>query len=124
MSDNIELTVIVKPGDADADEIDRATRRLREELQELPIDSVSLASAGELPAGAKAADAIALGALTLSMAPVVVPALLDFLKGWMARKEGRTLIIRRKVGDAATEVEINAPLSESAIFELVERLTP
>ena len=77
-----------------------------------------------MPAGAKAGDAIALGALTLSLAPVVVPALLEYLKGWMSRKEGRSVVIRRKLGDAATEIEIKAPLSESAIFSLIERLAP
>jgi hypothetical protein len=124
MPDNIELTLLVAPGDSDPEALDRATRRLRTELQELPVDSVSLASGGASPAGAKAGDVIALGALTLSLAPVVVPALLDFLKGWLSRKEGRSVVIRKKLGDASTEIEIKAPLSESAIFDLVERLAP
>jgi hypothetical protein len=124
MPDNIELTLLVSASDADPDALDRATRHLRAELQDLPIDSASLATAGELPVGAKAGDAVALGALTLSLAPVVVPALIDFLKGWMARTEGRTVVIRTRLGDATTEVEIKAPLSESAIAALVERLTP
>ena len=124
MPDNIQLTLLVKPGDADQDELDLTTRRLCTELQDLPIDSVSLATAGELPAGAKAVDPVSIGALTLSLAPIVVPALIELLKSWMARKEGRTVVIRKKLGGAATEIEIKAPLSESAIAALVQRLSP
>ena len=91
MPDNIQLTLLVKPGDADQDELDLTTRRLCTELQDLPIDSVSLATAGDLPVGAKAVDPVSIGALTLSLAPIVVPALIELLKSWMARKEGRTV---------------------------------
>jgi len=122
--ENIQLTLFVKPSDADPEEVDLLTRRLRSELQDLPIDSVSLVSGGEVPAGAKAGDPVTLGALTLSLAPIVVPPLLEFLKGWISRKEGRRLVIRKKVGDASTEIEINAPLSESALSALVDQLSP
>lgn len=125
--DNIELTLLVNPtgtgAGEDLDELDDATRSLRAELAELPIDAVSLATAGEVPAGAKAGDAVALGTLTLTLAPIVVPALIEFLKSWMARKEGRTIVIRKKLGDAETNVEIKGPLSESAISAIVERLS-
>jgi len=67
---------------------------------------------------------VTLGALTLSLAPIVVPPLLEFIKGWISRKEGRRLVIRKKVGDASTEIEINAPLSESALSALVDQLSP
>lgn len=119
MADNIELTVLIGHRDADADELDRSTRRLRAEIQELPIDSASLLTS-ETPAGAKAGEAVTLGALVVSLAPVVVPALVDFLKSWMARKEGRTVILRTRGG---TEVEIKAPLSEAGIAKLVEQLS-
>ena len=124
MPDNIQLTLLVKPGDVDPDELDLTTRLLCTELQDLPIDSVSLATAGESPVGAKAGDPVSLGALTLSLAPIVIPSLIEFLKSWMTRKEGRTLVIRKKQGAAATEVEIKAPLSESAIAALVQQLSP
>jgi hypothetical protein len=118
MADHIELTLQVGQSDADPEDLDRATRRLRTELQELPIESASLV-AGETPAGAKSGDAITLGALAVSLAPVVVPAFVDFLKSWMARKEGRTIIVKRK----GTEIQIKAPLSEAAIAKLVEQLS-
>jgi hypothetical protein len=125
MAESIELTLLVKPAaDADPEELDHATRSLRAELQDLPIDSISLATAGEVPAGAKAGDAVAIGSLVLSLAPIVMPVLIDFLKSWIARKEGRLIVIRKKLGDAATEIEIKAPLSESTIAELVEQLSP
>src|SRR5262245_29802953 len=103
MSDNLELALQVGLADADSEELDLATRRLRAELQDLPIDSVSLVAA-ERPTGAKAGDAITLGALTMSLAPVVIPALLELLKSWMARKEGRSVVLRRKGDDRDTEI--------------------
>jgi hypothetical protein len=124
MSDSIELTLLVNRGESDAEERDRATRQLRTELQDLPVDTVSVPTSGKLPAGAKAGDALAVGALAVSLAPVFVPALVNFLKTWMTRKEGRSIVIRKKVGDTATEIEIKAPLSESAISELIERIAP
>jgi hypothetical protein len=124
MPDSIELTLLVNRGETDAEERDRATRLLRTELQDLPVDTVSVPTSGKLPAGAKAGDALAVGALAVSLAPVVVPSLVNFLRTWMTRKEGRSIVIRKKVGDTATEIEIKAPLSESAISELIERIAP
>jgi hypothetical protein len=55
----------------------------------------------------------------VTLAPVVVPALVDFLKTWMMRKEGRTILVKRK----GTEIQIKAPISEAAIAQLVEQLS-
>ena len=123
MADDIELTLLVGQPDADAEELDRTTRRLRTELKDLSVESVSLSTAGQLPAGAKAADPVTLGAITISLAPVVIPPLIEFLKSWMARKEGRTVVIRKKVGDTSTEIEIKSALSDSAIAALVKGLS-
>ena len=124
MADNIELTVLVGQPDADAEELDSTTRRLRTELKDLSVDSVSLATSGELPAGTKGGDPVTLGALTITLAPVIVPALVEFLKSWMARKEGRSVVIRKTVGGTSTEIEIKSALSDSAIAELVKGLSP
>jgi hypothetical protein len=124
MADDIELTLLVGQPDADAEELDRTTRRLRTELKDLSVESVSLSTAGQLPAGAKGADAVTLGALTISLAPVVIPPLIELLKSWMGRKEGRTVVIRKTVGDTSTEIEIKSALSDSAIAALVKGLSP
>ena len=82
-------------------------------------------AAGPAPAvGAKVGDPVTLGALTLSLAPIVIPAVLEFLKSWMGRKEGRSVVIRAKVGDSTTEIEIKAPISQAEISALVEQLSP
>ena len=124
LPDNVQLTLLVRPQDADLEELDETTRQLRTELQQLPVDAVSLA-AGPAPAvGAKVGDPVTLGALTLSLAPIVIPAVLEFLKSWMGRKEGRSVVIRAKVGDSTTEIEIKAPISQAEISALVEQLSP
>ena len=124
MADNIELTLFVGQPDADAEALDQATRRLRTELKDLSVDSVSLATEGQRPPGAKGGDPVTLGALTITLAPVIVPALIELLKSWMARKEGRTVVIRKTVGETSTEIEIKSALSDSAIAALVKGLSP
>jgi len=41
----------------------------------------------------------------------------------MGRKEGRSVVIRAKVGDSTTEIEIKAPISQAEISALVEQLS-
>lgn len=123
MADNLDFVLQIKPEDADDEEVDLATRRLYEELQELPIDQVSLGRGGDVPAGAKAGEFVALGTLTLSLAPVVVPALVELLKSWLGRKEGRSVVIRKKRGNTSTEIEIKAGLSEASIAALLKDLS-
>jgi hypothetical protein len=123
MAESVQLTLFVGSVDGDPEELDRSTRRLRTELQDLSVDSVSLETSGDLPAGAKGADPATLGTLAVSLAPAVVPALIGLLKHWMTRKEGRTVVIRKKRGSTSTEIEIKAPLSESDLAALVKRLT-
>ena len=120
MSDNLELLLVVKQEGEDSE---AATQGLRSELQRLAIDQVSLAPTGPLPSGAKAVDPVTLGALAVSLAPVVIPPLIELLKSWMARKEGRSVVIRKKVGDVSTEIEIKSPLSDESLAALVKQLS-
>ena len=124
MPQNVQLTLLVQPQEADLEQLDETTRLLRTELAQLPVDSVSLAPGAAPPVGAKLGDPVTLGALTLTLAPIVIPAILEFLKSWMGRKEGRSVVIRTKVGDSTTEIEIKAPISQAEISALVERLAP
>ena len=123
MPDIVELELVVRPMDGDPDQIDQVTQRLAAELRELPVETVAPLVGGSAPSGAKAGDVATLGALALSLAPVVVPALVEFLKAWIGRKEGRTVVIRTRVGTTSAEVEIKSPMSEAEIATLVEQLS-
>jgi hypothetical protein len=108
----VELLVSLSDTPADSEEIDAETRQLRRRLAELDVDSVQLASGGAVPAGAKSAEAVALGTLLVTLLPATLPKVLELLQSWMLRNTGRTIKIRASAGDKTVEVEY-APGSTS-----------
>ncbi|MEU8632656.1 hypothetical protein AB0C38_10835 [Amycolatopsis sp. NPDC048633] len=82
----VRLEVEDEDGD---EELDRLARRLRAELGELDVDV--LAVAGDLPAGAKAADPVTIGSLVVafSAAGGVFPGVLETLREWLGRQAGK-----------------------------------
>lgn len=105
------VQVFVSIGDAasgDVDQVDAETRRLRREMAELDVESVEIPSAGEAPAGAKAGELAALGSLLVTLAPAVVPKVLEFLQSWALRGSGRTVKVRVTSGDRSVDVELSA----------------
>ncbi len=125
-SDRItNLTLQIDVGqDADADELDRATRQLRGEIQELGVESAELAKTTNAPAGTKSVEAVTLGALAISVLPAVLPKLIEFLQAWSMRGESRSIKIKTQVGDRAVEVEYSPKtMSQAELKSLVETLT-
>jgi len=110
--------------DADPDELDLRTCQLREELQDLVIESVGPLKTGEVPEGAKAVEAVTLGALALAVLPVFMPKLVEFLQSWVNRAEYRKIKVKTQVGDRSIELEY-APenLSTKELKRLVSTLT-
>jgi hypothetical protein len=66
-SAQLELSVDAGPG-LGADELERLTGSLRAELLELDVDSVERAKQGPAPDGARALDALVVGALVVRFA--------------------------------------------------------
>jgi hypothetical protein len=121
----VDLAVSIEPDAAwDPDQIDALTRRLRQQLLEFDVDSVKLASAGEIPAGAKSAEAIALGTVLVTVAPAVLPKIVDFLQAWMLRGAGTTVKIRAAAGDKSFDVEYSpGATSEAELNRLLQTLS-
>jgi hypothetical protein len=117
----VSLVVTVGDGTANDDEIDRVTRRLRQQLSELDVEGVKLGPGGRVPAGAKALDPVAAGTLVVTLLPAVVPKVVDFLRAWMLRDAGRTVKIRAASGDRSFDIEY-APgvTSEDDVRRLLE----
>ena len=65
--------------DADADELDDATGRLREELLELDVEAVERPAAGPAPPGSRGLEIAALGTLLVSLAHDALPVVLATL---------------------------------------------
>ena len=119
------VQLLVSIGDAASGDLDRAdeeARRLRSELQEFDVESVEIPSAGAVPAGAKSAEALALGSVLVTLLPGVVPKLIEFLQSWALRGTGRTIKIRVTSGDRTVDVEAGTG-SEREVKELLATIS-
>jgi hypothetical protein len=99
-----ELMIQIASDEADASELDAATRRLRAELQAVEGCDISQAST-VVPMGAKAGDAISLGQLVLSLVGSggIAVTLISVLRDWLTRHKDFKLKIKR----GATEIELS-----------------
>jgi hypothetical protein len=106
------------------DELDEVVRRLRSDLAELDVQSVDLVRDGQVPAGAKSAEAVTLGSLAVVLLPSVLPKVVEFLQTWFLRGENRRVKLKLQVRDNSVEVEY-APGATSAsdVERLVAKLT-
>ena len=120
----VSLLVSVGDGTANDEETDRLTRRLRQQLSELDVEQVQMASGGPVPAGAKAVDPITIGTLVVTLLPAVVPKVVEFLHAWMLRDKGRTVKIRAAAGDRSFDVEYSPGVtSEEDLKQLLQTFT-
>lgn len=122
---HINVTLQISLGeDAYADELDQLTRSLRDEIEDLGVESVTLVKDDTKPQGTKAADAFTLGALAVAVLPAVIPKLVGFLQSWSMRGENRVVKIKTQVGDRSLEVEYSPKsMSSDELKHLVDRLT-
>jgi hypothetical protein len=106
------------------DELDHLVRQLRREISELEVESVEPVRQNTIPAGAKGAEALTLGALAVVLLPPLLPKLVEFLQNWLLRGENRNVKVKLQVQGNAVEVEY-APsaMSPSDIQRLVAKLT-
>ena len=76
--------------DAGDEELDRLTRRLRNEIEgELDVEKVDLVRTGVVEDGAKSIEAVLLGALVITMVPGAINNLVDLLRDFSARPGNR-----------------------------------
>jgi len=125
MSDEstIALFVQVELEDGDPEELDSVTRQLRDEIQEMNVDSVRMATIGSAPEGTKSVDPVMLGALAVAVGPTFLTKLLEFLQDWVMRRENRTVKIKVQDKDGALlEVEIPATMPLAEAKDLIETM--
>ena len=107
-ANDLHLIVQLAVPDADPDTLRRAATLLRSQLLELPVANVGPVIATSAPAGTKpGSEAVALGALAVSLAPHVIPSLFDILKGWMNSNPGVATKIRYSGAGEQVEVELD-----------------
>jgi hypothetical protein len=118
------LTIVVDAGsDALAEDVDALTRRLRTEIQEFGVETVTLQTGSATPSGTKSVEAVTLGALAVTILPQVLPRLIEFLQAWSLRTKDRTVKIKATVGDRSVDIEYPEGASETAVQDLVEKMT-
>ena len=99
--------------DADADELDRLTRQLRDEIWELDVESAELVKAGPAPEGTKAVEAMTLGALAVAGR---LPCPLRVMLGtWLGA------VLRQVMGRRRRIAEANLALCLPGVSELRRR---
>lgn len=81
-----DLVLVVYAPDLPIDQRAALSRQLRQELLTLDVAAVRPASTGQPPAGAKAGEATAAGALAVSLAPQIMPQLVAVVTSWLRRQ--------------------------------------
>ena len=121
----INLTLQINVGkDYDAEELDRLTRQLLTEIQDMEVESVELVKSREQLAGAKSGELVTLGSLAVVVLPVVAPKLIEFLQTWSTRAENRIVKIKAQVENRSIELEYSpATMSSDDVKRLVNTLT-
>jgi hypothetical protein len=112
-----ELLMQIASDEADASELDAATRRLRAELQAVEGCDIRQPSA-VVPVGAKAVDASLTGQLLLTAfgSGGIAVTLISVLRDWLTRHRDFTLKIKR----GATEIELSGSSPEELKSLLAE----
>ncbi|MFJ5559770.1 hypothetical protein ACIQCD_20765 [Streptomyces sp. NPDC093250] len=101
--------------DSDQDELDELTLQLRERLLELDVDDVQPNRSGAVPAGAKPVDAIAVGALAVTVAPIALRSVLDLVRTWIETRPVRTVSIT--LGEDSLDLEAVSSADQQRLIE-------
>lgn len=77
--------------DADAVELDEATRRLRQELLELDVEDVERPASAAPPEGARGVETAILGTLLITASGEVIAAVVRRVESWLTRRSSRSV---------------------------------
>lgn len=103
---SVELKLDVSGGDAE--ELERLTRQLRGQLEELDVDAVDLIPGGPAPEGSKALDWVVLGGLVVRYGPGTLSAVVRTVQEWVRRDAHRSVTIR----DGDREIVLTAATAD------------
>jgi len=98
---NIQLTVTLDAEpDTDAEDLERLTRQLRDELSELDVQA-NFVAGGPAPANTKAGDVIEWGTLLLTLAASggVITTLINAIQAWLTNRNQPAAVTVEMGGD-------------------------
>jgi hypothetical protein len=120
----IKLVLALEIGcDADSEELDRATRNLRNEIDEAGVESVELSAGQTVPKGAKAVDPVAVGSMLVSVLSATLPKLLTLLHSWVTVSGGRKVKLKVRAGTTSVDLEIPGRMTETELADLLRTIT-
>ena len=125
VAESVHLTLQLNIGkDYSAEELDRLTRQLLQEIQELDVESAELEKGEQPPQGAKSGELVTLGTLALVLLPAVAPKVIELLQAWSTRAENRIVRIKAQVENRSIEVEYSpTTMSTDELKRLVNTLS-
>jgi hypothetical protein len=82
----VTISVRVLVPDADAESLHELANNLREAVLNTDVDDVRPATADPVPVGAKSGEALAIGALVVTLAPTAAEGLMAVVSSWLSRQ--------------------------------------
>ena len=123
---NIQLTVTLdaKP-DTDAEDLERLTRQLWDELSELDVQA-DLMTSGSAPANTKAGDVIEWGTLLLTLAASggVITALINTIQTWLTNRNQPATVTVEIGGDKLQITGNPSPEQQQLVKAFLHRHRP
>lgn len=119
IDERTQLAIQLQAGpDVDDEELGDLAGRLRDELLELDVDKVLPAASGEVPADAKGAEILSVGALLVRFAlrPEVLRSIISGVRSWLSRQRVRS--IKLTLDGDSCEVTGLTSLEQERLIEL------
>lgn len=121
MSDFEQLRIVVSSDALDADARAELARNLRGELLNVDVEDVRPDASGPPPAGAKSGEVIAVGALIVSLAPSLVPTVVDIVASWLKRQPSD---IEVEVDGQRLTGRVTSQQRDAIVAAYLSRITP
>jgi hypothetical protein len=84
--DEVQVSLQILCPELDAAGLADLTQALRREILAVDVDGVQLAAAGPVPVGGKSGEVIAIGALAVTLAPMVIESMIGVVSSWLSRQ--------------------------------------
>ncbi len=121
---NLDLVISVDAGENVTDQMrHRLARQIYQDLTRTGADSVRWTQSGEAPVGTKGVP-IDINTIIVSLASAgALTAIIQLLKDWALRAEGRKVKIKTQIGDNSIEFEYSpTATSEEELTAFAEKL--
>ena len=118
-----EVRLQLSEDGADAERLGMLTGYLRRELLQLDVEDVSAARAGDVPPGARAIDAVALGGLVVSLghAATGLEAVVAAVRRWLSGGDRVRRTVRIEVGGDTLELSAVSVAEQDRLVNLFVR---